>query len=53
MIMQRAEVIDVSDIRGLCDGRIRFNTQFISGATVGAKNKALFPGWAIVQNQPP
>jgi hypothetical protein len=42
MIMQREEVIDVSDIRGLCDGRIRFNTQFLGGA-IGAKNEALPP----------
>jgi len=35
MIMQREEVIEV---------RIRFSTQFIGGATVGAKNEALFPG---------
>jgi hypothetical protein len=41
MIMQREEVIDVSDVHGLCDGRIRFHTQFIGGATVGVKNEAL------------
>jgi hypothetical protein len=41
MIMQREEVIDVSDIRGLCDGGMRFSTQFIGGATVGAKIDAL------------
>jgi hypothetical protein len=40
MIMQREEPIDVSDIRAW-DRRIRFSTQFIRGATVGAKIDAL------------
>jgi hypothetical protein len=34
----------VPDMRGLCDGRIRFNTQFIGGVAVGAKKEALCPG---------
>jgi hypothetical protein len=42
MIMQREEVIEV---------RIRFSTQFIGGATVGAKNEALFPGVLVREDE--